>query len=104
VGEVMELWRGGWGDMGVWWGWVDVVLMLHLSQRWLLSLLLLANDVNGILQFCEPCPLSVNALSVSFGMLSDCLPSHDGFLLLLEALYLFLYLDQLFPLYCSFIL
>jgi hypothetical protein len=78
--------------------------MLSLNQQWLLSLLLLAKNVDGILQFCEPCPLSVNLLSVRFGALSDCLPSHDGFLLLLEPLYLLLYPHQLFLLYYSFIL
>jgi hypothetical protein len=52
MGDVIELLR--------WWEWFDVVLMLPLNQRWLLSLLLLAKDVDGILQFCESCPLSVN--------------------------------------------
>jgi hypothetical protein len=51
MGDVIELWR--WGDMSVWWEWVDIVLMLPLKQRWLLSLLLLVKDVDGILQFCE---------------------------------------------------
>jgi hypothetical protein len=72
--------------MSVWWRWVDVGLMLSLNQQWLLSLLLLAKSVDGILQLCEPCPLFVNLLSVSFGALNDCLPSHDGFPLLLEPL------------------
>jgi hypothetical protein len=48
VKDVVKLWRW-WGDMSVWWECVDVVLMLPLNQRWLLSLLLLAKDVNGIL-------------------------------------------------------
>jgi hypothetical protein len=69
--------------------------MLPLNHLWLLSLLLLVKDVNGILQFYEPCPLSVKVLYVSFGVLSDCLPSHDRFLLLSEPLYLLLYTDQL---------
>jgi hypothetical protein len=43
-------------------------------------------------------------LSVSFDVLSDCLPSHDGFLLLLEPLYLLLYSDQLFLLCYTFVL
>jgi hypothetical protein len=102
MGDVIELQR--WGDMTVWWEWVDVVLMLHLNQRWLMSLLLLANVVDGILQFCEPCMLSVYVLSKSFGVLSDCLPSHDGFLLLSEPLYLLLYPNQFFLLCCSFVL
>jgi hypothetical protein len=70
----------------------------------LLSLLLLAKDVDDILQFCEPCLLSVNVLSVSFDTLSDCLPSPDGFLLLPEPLYLLLYPDQLFLLCYNFVL
>jgi hypothetical protein len=103
MGVVIEL-QWWWGDMSVWWEWVDVALTLPLSQRWLLSLLLLVKDVDGVLQFCEPCPLSVNVLSASFDALSDCLPSHDGFLLILEPLYLLLYPDQLFLLCCSFVL
>jgi hypothetical protein len=103
VADVAKLrsWRG---VMSAWWEWVDVVLMLPLDQRWLLSLLLLVKDVDGVLQFCEPCSLSVNVLSMSFGALSDCLPSHDGFLLLSEPLYLLLYPNQLFLICCSFIL
>jgi hypothetical protein len=69
-----------------------------------LSLLLLVKDVDGVLQFYKPCSLFVNVLFVSFGALSDCLPYHDGFLLLLEPLYLLLYPNQLFLLYCSFVL
>jgi hypothetical protein len=42
-------------------------------------------------------------MSVSFGVLSDCLSSHDGFLFLSEPLYLLLDPDQLFQLYCGFI-
>jgi hypothetical protein len=89
--------------MSVWWERVDVVLVLSLNQRWLLSLLLLAKDVDDVLQFCEPCPLSVNVLFASFDALNDCLPSHDGFLLLLEPLYLLLYPDQLFLFCCNFV-
>jgi hypothetical protein len=90
--------------MSMWWEWVDVVLMLPLNWLWLLSLLLLVNDIDGILQFCEPYSLPVNVLHVRFGTLSDCLPSHDGFLLLSEPLYLLLYLDQLFLFRCGFVL
>jgi hypothetical protein len=39
--------------MSVCWEWVDIVLMLPLNQQWLLSFLLLAKDVDGILQFYE---------------------------------------------------
>jgi hypothetical protein len=90
--------------MSGWWRWVDIWLMLPFNQRWLLSLFLLANDVDGILQFYVSCPLFVNMLFVCFGALSDCLPSNDGFLLLPEPLYLLLYPDQLFLLCCSFAL
>jgi hypothetical protein len=103
MGDVVEL-RRWWGDMSVWWEWVDGVLMLPLNHWWLLSLLLLAKDVDGILQFYEPCSFSDNVLSMSFSALSDYLPSHDGFLLLLEVFYLLLYPDQLFLLCCSFVL
>jgi hypothetical protein len=41
-------------------------------------------------------------LSVGFDALSDCLPSHDRFLFLLEPLYFLLDSDQRI-LYCSFI-
>jgi hypothetical protein len=89
--------------MSVWWERVDVILVLPLNQRWLLSLLLLVKDIDGLLQFCEPCPLPVNVLSASFDVLSDCLASHDGFLLLSMPLYLLLYPDQLFLFSCSFV-
>jgi hypothetical protein len=92
------------GDMSMWWEWVGVVLLLPLSQQCLVSLLLLAKDIDSVLRFYMPYPLFVNVLSVRFGALSDCLPSHDGFLLLLEPLYLLLYPDQLFILCCSFVL
>jgi hypothetical protein len=46
---------GWWGNGVVWrrWqGWVGVEVLLPLIRRRVLSLLLLAEDVNGILQFC----------------------------------------------------
>jgi hypothetical protein len=49
IRDVVE-WLRWWRDMGVWWRWwvwVDVVLMLPLTQCRLL--LLLMKDVNGIL-------------------------------------------------------
>jgi hypothetical protein len=101
--DVVKLWRW-WGEVSVWWERVDVVLMLPLNQLWLLSLLLLAKDIDGILQFCEPCSLPINVLPMSFGMLSDFLPSHDGFMLLPEPLYLLLYPDPLFLFRCDFVL
>jgi hypothetical protein len=84
-------------------GWVGIGLMPPLAQRWLLPLLLLVKDVDGILQLCEPRPLSVDLLSISFDALSNYLPSHDGFLFLLEPLYFLLDPDQLLLLYCGFI-
>jgi hypothetical protein len=41
--------RRWWMEVIMWWGWVGVGLMLPLAQRWLLPLLLLAKDVNGVL-------------------------------------------------------
>jgi hypothetical protein len=35
-----------------WWGLVDVEVLLPLIGQWVLSLLLLVEDGNGILQFC----------------------------------------------------
>jgi predicted CDP-diglyceride synthetase/phosphatidate cytidylyltransferase len=100
--DVVEL-RRWWRDMVVWWKWVGVGLMLPLAQKRLLPLLLLANDVDGILQLYELCPLSVDVLSVSFDALGNCLSSHNGFLFLPELLYLLLDLDQFFLLCCSFV-
>jgi hypothetical protein len=77
--------------------------MLPLGQWWLLHLLLLAKDVDRILQLYEPCPLSVNVLSARFSLLSDCVPSHNGFLLLPKPLCLLLHPDQLFLVYCGFV-
>jgi hypothetical protein len=48
VGDVVE-WRRWWRDIIVWWRWVGIGLMLPLAQRWLLPLLLLVKDINGIL-------------------------------------------------------
>jgi hypothetical protein len=82
--DVVEWWRW-WMDMGVWWRSVGVGLMLPLAQ-------------------ChKPRPLSVDMLSVIFGALSDDLPSHDGFLFLLEPLYFLLDPDQLLLLCNGFI-
>jgi hypothetical protein len=56
VGESdVVIWRGWWGNIVVWrrWrGWVSVEVLLPLIRWWVLSLLLLAEDANGILQFC----------------------------------------------------
>jgi hypothetical protein len=66
VGDVIELWRW-WGNMNMWWRQGDIGLMLPLNQRWFLSLLLLAKNIDHILQHCEPYLLSINVLPVSFG-------------------------------------
>jgi hypothetical protein len=55
----------------------------------------LAEDVNGILQFCQPRTLPIDVLSLTFGTLSDFLSSHDGLLLLSKPLYFLLDPDQL---------
>jgi hypothetical protein len=60
-----------WGDSVVWRVWVGVGL---------LALLLLAENINGVLQFCEPCSLPIDVLPSSFGTLGDCLVPHDRFL------------------------
>jgi hypothetical protein len=46
--------------------------------------------------------LSIDVLPSSFGALSYCLSSHDGFMLLPEPLYFLLDPNQLLLLYCSF--
>jgi hypothetical protein len=77
--------------------------MLPLAQHRFLSLLLLMKDVDSVLQLYETCPLSVDMLFVSFNALSNCLFSHDGFLLLSKPFYLLLDPDQLFLLCCGFV-
>jgi hypothetical protein len=69
---------------------VEVVLVMQLSERRLLPLLLLAKDLNVVLELRESCPFSVNMLSSGFGTLSCCLPSCDGILFLTEPLNLLL--------------
>jgi hypothetical protein len=77
--------------------------MLPLAQCRLLPLLLLAKNVDGILQLYEPRPLSVDVLLVSFGALSNGLPSHNGFLYLPEPLYFLLNPGQLLLFCCGFV-
>jgi hypothetical protein len=43
----------------------------------------------------------IDVLPLSFGALSDCLSSHDGFLFLTEPLYFLVDPDQFLLLYCS---
>jgi hypothetical protein len=73
--------------MIVWQRWVGIGLMLCLTQRWILPLLLLAKDVDGVLQFYEPGTFPVNVLPSSFDVLGGCLFSHDGLLFLSEPFY-----------------
>jgi hypothetical protein len=68
-----------------------------------LSLLLLAKDIDSVLQLREPRPLSVNVLLASLGALNCSLPSHDGFLFLSEPVDFLLDSGQLFLLYCCFV-
>jgi hypothetical protein len=74
---------------------VGVGLIIDMIERGFLSLLLLANDIDSILQLCELRPLSVDMLSTSFGALCDGLPSHDRFLFVSKHLYFLLNPGQL---------
>jgi hypothetical protein len=96
IGDVV-IWQGWWGNVVVWqrWrGWV-VEVLLPLIQWWILSLLLLAEDANSILQFFLSRLLPIDVLPLSFSTLSDFLSSHDGLLLLSKPLYFLLDPDQL---------
>jgi hypothetical protein len=64
-------------------GGVEVVLVVQLLERRLLPLLLLAKDLDLVLELRESCPFSVDVLSSSFGLLSCYLPSCDGFIFLM---------------------
>jgi hypothetical protein len=68
------------------------------------SLLLLAKDIDNILQLCELGPLFVDVLSMSFSALRDGFPSQDEFLFLPKPLYFLVNLGQLLLFWCSFIL
>jgi hypothetical protein len=76
VGDVVE-WLMRWGNMVIWWRWVDVELLLSLARLSIQPLLLLAKDANSILQFYYPRMLLVDVLSLSLGMLGSCLSSHE---------------------------
>jgi hypothetical protein len=75
--------------------WIGVGLMLHLVEWRFLPLLLLVSDFDGVLYLCEPCSLSVDVLPLGFGVLGCHLPTHDGFLFLVEPLNLLLDSEQL---------
>jgi hypothetical protein len=66
-------------------GWVGIERILYLIERRFLGLFLLMEN-DGVLQFCIPCPVSIDVLPSGLSPLSNCLPSHDGFLLLAEPL------------------
>jgi hypothetical protein len=76
--------------------------MLRLLEWGLLPLLLLAEDLDIVLELGESCPFFVDVLHSDFGTLSCCLPPCDGFLFLTEPLDLLLDPGQLF-LFCSFV-
>jgi hypothetical protein len=69
-----------------WWRWIGVELMVRLFERRLLPLLLLAKDLNSILELCKPFLLFVYMVSSSFGMLGYGLPMSVSFLFLAKAL------------------
>jgi hypothetical protein len=49
-----------------WRGWVGVILVVQLLERRLLPLLLLANDLDGVLELYESCSFSVNMLLLAW--------------------------------------
>jgi hypothetical protein len=88
-----------------WWG-VGVGLIVDMIEQGFLSLLLLAKDIDSVLQLHKIHPLSIDVLSMSFSTLCNGLPSHDGFLFLFlpESLYFLLNPIQLLLFCCDFIL
>jgi hypothetical protein len=68
---------------------------VQLLKRRLLPLLLMADDLNIVLEFYKPFPLPINVLPPGFSALGRCLSSHDGFLFLTEPLNLLLDSEQL---------
>jgi hypothetical protein len=105
MGDVV-VWWGWWGVVVVWWrwgwGWVGVEVLLSLIWQWVMSFLL-REDVNGILQFCQPRTLPIDVLSPSLSTLGGRLSFHDGLLFLSKPLYLLLDPDQLALLSLGFI-
>jgi hypothetical protein len=71
-------WRGGIADVGFGYA-VEVVWLFEWR---LLPLFLLAKDLDGVLELCEPCSLSIYMLPSIFSTLSCGLPASDGFLFL----------------------
>jgi hypothetical protein len=81
-------------------GWV--VLVMRLLEQRLLPLLLLAKDLDSVLELRESCPFSIDVLPSGFGTLSCCMPPCNGFLFLTKPLDLLLDSSQLL-LFCSFV-
>jgi hypothetical protein len=81
---------------------VEVVLVIRLLEQRLLPLLLLAKDLDVVLELHESCPFSIDVLPSGFGTLSCYLLPCDGFLFLTEPLDLLLDPSQLF-LFCSIV-
>jgi hypothetical protein len=79
---------------------LGVVLVIQWLERRLFPLLLLAKDLDSVLELHESCSFSVDVLPSGFGMLNCYMPPSDGFLFLTEPLDLLLDSGQL--LFCSF--
>jgi hypothetical protein len=59
-------------DLNMWqsWGrWIGVVLVVRLLKQRLLTLFLLAKDLDSVLELRESCSFSVNMMSFGFGTL-----------------------------------
>jgi hypothetical protein len=65
-------------------------VVVQVLKRRLLPLLLLAEDLDIVLELCKSCRLPVNVLPSGFGTLGRCLPPYDDFLFLVEPLDLLL--------------
>jgi hypothetical protein len=81
---------------------VEVVLVVWLLEQRLLTLLLLAENFDVVLELRESCPFSVGMLPSNFGALSCYLPLCDGFLFSMDPLDLLLDPGQLL-FFCNFI-
>jgi hypothetical protein len=93
-----------------WWGlWLVKVLVMRwllvrdLIQQSFLSLPLMMENVEGVLQLGEPRLLSVDVLPMGLGALDCSLCSQDGFLFLSKHLKFLLDSGQLLLLYCCFV-
>jgi hypothetical protein len=75
------LWMWDWDTRWRRWRWIGVVLVMLLFKRGFLSLLLLAKDLDDILELHHSCSFSIYVLPSVFGLPNCCLPPHVGFLL-----------------------